>query len=80
MMFFYKKKKHKKHKNKGSGCIKEKKRFGLTNSEMDNLLLQMICKPKIPIESQFNPPIANSILAIKLISRIFLFSFFEFLF
>lgn len=55
-MFFYKKKKHKKHKNKGkcyntSGCIKDKKRFGLSSSEMDSLVLQMICKPKIPIES-----------------------------
>jgi hypothetical protein len=55
MMFFYKKR-HKKHKNKGkccnkSGCMKEKKRFGLTSVEMDNLVLQMICKPKIPIES-----------------------------
>lgn len=55
-MFFSKKKKHKKHKNKGncyntSGSMKEKKRFGLTNAEMDGLILQMICKPKIPIES-----------------------------
>ena len=55
MMFFYKKR-HKKHKNKGkcynvSGSIKEKKRFGLTTAEMDCLILQMICKPKIPIES-----------------------------
>jgi hypothetical protein len=59
MMFFYKKHKHK-HKNKGgksgkvynaSGCKKEKKRFGLTTAEMDGLLLQMFCKPKIPIES-----------------------------
>ena len=55
MMFFYKKR-HKKHKNKGkchntSGCIKEKKRFGLTSAEMDELVLQMICKPRIPIES-----------------------------
>jgi hypothetical protein len=54
MMFFYKKK-HKKHKNKGkctnkSGCIKEKKRFGLTPAEMDGLVLQMVCKSKIPIE------------------------------
>jgi hypothetical protein len=56
MMFFYKKHKHKKHKNKGkcynmSGGAKEKKRFGLTSTEMDELMLQMICKPKIPIES-----------------------------
>jgi len=56
MMFFYKKHRHKKHKNKGkcyntSGCTKEKKRFGLTSAEMDGLVLQMICKPKIPIES-----------------------------
>lgn len=55
MMFFYKKR-HKKHKNKGkccnkSGCMKEKKRFGLTSVEMDNLVLQMICKSRIPIES-----------------------------
>lgn len=54
-MFFYKKK-HKKHKNKGkctnkSGCIKEKKRFGLTPAEMDGLVLQMVCKSKIPIEN-----------------------------
>ena len=55
-MFFYKKKKHKKHKTKGlcyntSGSKKEKKRFGLTSSEMDGLVLQMICKSRIPIES-----------------------------
>jgi hypothetical protein len=58
MMFFFKKKKHKKHKNSGgkcfntSNCLKGgKKRFGLTQLEMDDLLLQMIVKPKIPIES-----------------------------
>ena len=56
-MFFYKKKKHKKHKNSGkcyntSNCLKNgKKRFGLTQLEMDDLLLQMMVKPKIPIES-----------------------------
>jgi len=54
MMFFFRKK-HKKHKNKSNSnfsCnkIKEKKRFGLTSSEMDDLLLQMMIKPKIPIE------------------------------
>jgi hypothetical protein len=53
-MFFYKKKKHKKHKNSGkcydtSGCFKSKKRFGLTPEEMEDLTLTMICKPKIPI-------------------------------
>jgi len=54
-MFFYKKHRHKKHKNnKGkcfdvSGCLKTKKRFGLTNIEMNDLLSQMIDKPKIPI-------------------------------
>lgn len=53
MMFFYKKR-HKKHKNKGkcnntSSCLKTKKRFGLTSAEMDELVLQMICKPRIPI-------------------------------
>ena len=53
-MFFYKKKKHKKHKNTGkcydtSGCFKSKKRFGLTPEEMEDLTLTMICKPKIPI-------------------------------
>jgi hypothetical protein len=53
MMFFKKKHKHKKNKGKcynTSGCMKTKKRFGLTSAEMDGLLLQMICKPKIPIE------------------------------
>ena len=54
MMFFYKKHRHKKHKNKGkcvdmSGCMKTKKRFGLTANEMDELILQMALKPKIPI-------------------------------
>lgn len=53
-MFFYKKHKHKHNKrNKGSsfssGKVKEKKRFGLTNLEMDELLIQMRDKPKIPI-------------------------------
>jgi len=55
-MYFYKKHRHKKHKGKGkccntSGCLKEKKRFGLTTAEMDCLVMQMICKPRIPIES-----------------------------
>ncbi len=54
MMFFYKKHRHKKHKNKGSsissGKIKEKKRFGLTKDEMNELMSQMILKPKIPIK------------------------------
>jgi len=53
MMFFYKKHKHKHKKNKGGsfscGKVKEKKRFGLTNLEMDELLIQMRDKPKIPI-------------------------------
>lgn len=55
-MMFFKRKKHSKHKkNKGksyntSGCFKEKKRFGLTTSEMEGLISQMIGKPKIPIE------------------------------
>lgn len=54
-MMFFKRKKHSKHKNKGksyntSGCFKEKKRFGLTSSEMEGLISQMIEKPKIPIE------------------------------
>jgi hypothetical protein len=55
-MFFYKKKKHKKHKNGGkcydtSGCIKGKfkKRFGLTSEEMNDLIDQMVFKSKIPI-------------------------------
>ena len=53
-MFFYKKKKHKKHKSSGkcyntSGCIKSKKRFGLTGDEMESLISQMVGKPKIPI-------------------------------
>lgn len=53
-MFFYKKKKHKKHKNTGkcyntSGSKKEKKRFGLTGEEMDCLVNQMVEKSKIPI-------------------------------
>ena len=53
-MFFYKKKKHKKHKNSGkcyntSGCMKTKKRFGLTGEEMESLISQMVDKPKIPI-------------------------------
>lgn len=53
-MFFYKKKKHKKHKNSDkcyntSGSKKEKKRFGLTGEEMDSLINQMVGKPKIPI-------------------------------
>jgi hypothetical protein len=57
MMFFFKKKKHKHKKNGGkcfnaSNCLKGgKKRFGLTQPEMDDLLLQMMVKPKIPIES-----------------------------
>lgn len=53
MMFFFKKHKHKHKKNKGGsfscGKVKEKKRFGLTNLEMDELLIQMRDKPKIPI-------------------------------
>lgn len=54
-MYFYKKHRHKKHKNKGkcnntSNCLKGKKRFGLTVAEMDCLVAHMICKPKIPIE------------------------------
>ena len=53
-MFFYKKHKHKHKRNKGGcssscGKVKEKKRFGLTNLEMDELLIQMRDKPKIPI-------------------------------
>ena len=56
-MFFYKKHRHSKKKNKNkekcyntSGCLKEKKRFGLTASEMTDLVCSMIDKPKIPIE------------------------------
>jgi hypothetical protein len=53
-MFFYKKKKHKKHKNSGkcyntSSCIKSKKRFGLTGDEMESLISQMVGKSRIPI-------------------------------
>lgn len=53
-MFFYKKHKHR-HKNNKERCInmsgnlKVKKRFGLTPTEMNDLLFQMIDKPKIPI-------------------------------
>ena len=53
-MFFFKKKKHKKHKNSGkcydtSGCKKSKKRFGLTGEEMNCLISQMVEKSRIPI-------------------------------
>lgn len=57
MFFYYKKKKHKKHGKKSggkcyntSGCLKDKKRFGLTQIEMDNLMSQLRDKPKIFIE------------------------------
>ena len=55
-MYFYRKhKRGKKKKNKGkcidtSGCMKSKKRFGLTADEMNGLVSHMIGKPKIPIE------------------------------
>lgn len=57
MMFFYKKHRHKKHKNnKGtccdkSGCLKTNKKFGLTNLEMDELIAKMVEKPRIQIIS-----------------------------
>jgi hypothetical protein len=54
-MYFKSRHKHKK-KNKGggkcintSGCLKQKKRFGLTPEEMTSLVSGLIEKPKIPI-------------------------------
>ncbi len=51
MFFFFRKRKHKKkNKTKSFGPkSKEKKRFGLTANEMDELIFQMAEKPKIPI-------------------------------
>ena len=52
---YFKSRHKRKKKNKGgkcidtSGCLKQKKRFGLTAEEMTSLVSGLIEKPKIPI-------------------------------
>ena len=57
-MFFYKKKYRKRNKSKSkvfdiSPCVKkkERKRFGLTQNEMDDLILNLMIKERPPIIS-----------------------------
>ena len=57
-MFFYKKKHRKRNKSKSkvfdiSQCVKkkERKRFGLTQNEMDDLILNLMIKERTPIIS-----------------------------